>query len=92
MAQTYNITKMSEINPKAIAEIKKLATNLFVKNALNRDEQIEEITLLVSQHLNMIPDSRRFEAIIAVFFDAVFKVLQRKKKHRDGELYKFFVL
>lgn len=92
MAQTFNITKMSEINPKAIAEIKKLATNLFVKNALNRDEQIEEITLLVSQHLNMIPDSRRFEAIIAVFFDAVFKVLQRKKKHRDGELYKFFVL
>ncbi|MCK9557875.1 MAG: GGDEF domain-containing protein [Candidatus Cloacimonetes bacterium] len=92
MKLPYDIPEMSEIKPRAVAELQRLAGELFDKDSSNLEDNIESLVNLTVQHLNMIEDPQRFIAIIAVFFDACFKALSKPRKNHDSELYKFFVI
>jgi diguanylate cyclase (GGDEF)-like protein len=83
---------MSEIAPRAITEIQRLASALFARDSSAREQSITDLISLVSQHLKMIGDKRRFAAAIAVFFDAAFSCLQHNQLSRNSELYKFFII
>ncbi|MCB5248460.1 MAG: GGDEF domain-containing protein [Candidatus Cloacimonadales bacterium] len=92
MKLPYDIPAMSEISPKAVAEIQRLATELFDIHNRTLDKNIEHIVNLTVQHISMIEDPQRFVAVIAVFFDACFSCLSKPGKGHDSELYKFFVI
>ncbi len=92
MKLPYDIPAMSEISPKAVAEIQRLATELFDIHNRTLDKNIEHIVNLTVQHISMIEDPQRFIAVIAVFFDACFSCLSKPGKGHDSELYKFFVI
>ncbi|MDY0380970.1 MAG: GGDEF domain-containing protein [Candidatus Cloacimonadaceae bacterium] len=92
MKLPYDIPAMSEISPKAVAEIQRLATELFDIHNRTLDKNIEHIVNHTVQHISMIEDPQRFVAVIAVFFDACFSCLSKPGKGHDSELYKFFVI
>lgn len=88
----YNIIEMSDVSPRAVTEIRRLASLLFDERNNNTDECIADLLILVSQHVNLIGDKRRFAAAIAVFFDAAFEFLQMCNPKKNSELHKFFLI
>lgn len=88
----YDIIQMSEVSPRAVNEIRRLACALFSGKGESREKTIQDVVALVSQHINMISDPRRLAAAIAVFFDAAFACLKSAEEDKRCELHDFFII